>query len=461
MKIEEIGLEFRGGDFGDKRRGERLERIGSVLARDPGLSFPEAMGSEGQLEALYRLLNNDKVSFSSIHGPHTRRTAERCRTHDDVLVLHDTTAMEFNGNRQGLGRIQTSAKGFFLHAGLAVGLDRSPLGVLDADVWVRPERGRRSRDQRRLRKDPSRESLRWWRGVARCEALLGAAGRAVHVMDREGDNYDLFAELGAGSVRHVIRLAHNRNLVGETEKLKTLASKGKCIFKREVRVAGRSRALPYDQRIHPERQAREATLAVSAMSVELRRSNNYAPGSPPSIKVNVVTVTEVDCAPQMEPICWHLVTTEPIETAEQVAFVVDVYRARWTIEEFFKALKTGCQFEKRQLESFHSLSNALALFLPIAARLLALRSAARAAPKATCTALSPRQIQLLRLHTTRSISAHPTNEQVCLALAEFGGHLRSNGPPGWIVLGRALERLLVIELGWIDRQNARGDVIDD
>jgi len=37
----------------------------------------------------------------------------------------------------------------------------------------------------------------------------------------------------------------------------------------------------------------------------------------------------------------------------------------------------------------------------------------------------------------------------------------ANGPPGWIVLGRALERLLVLELGWIDRQNARGDVIDD
>ena len=39
-------------------------------------------------------------------------------------------------------------------------------------------------------------------------------------MDREGDNYDLFAFLQAKSIRHVIRLAHNRNLVGTTEKLK-------------------------------------------------------------------------------------------------------------------------------------------------------------------------------------------------------------------------------------------------
>ena len=35
-------------------------------------------------------------------------------------------------------------------------------------------------------------------------------------------------------------------------------------------------------------------------------------------------------------------TTEPIDTVEQVLRIVDWYRARWVIEEFFKALKTGC-----------------------------------------------------------------------------------------------------------------------
>jgi hypothetical protein len=50
-----------------------------------------------------------------------------------------------------------------------------------------------------------------------------------------------------------------------------------------------------------------------------------------------------------------------------------------------------------------------------------------------------------------------TNEQVAMALAEFGGHCRSNGPPGWMVLGRALERLLLIEIGWNQRTNAIDD----
>ncbi len=36
-----------------------------------------------------------------------------------------------------------------------------------------------------------------------------------------------------------------------------------------------------------------------------------------------------------------------------------------------------------------------------------------------------------------------------LALAALGGHLRSNGPPGWIVLGRAYEKLLILERSWL------------
>jgi Transposase DDE domain len=58
-----------------------------------------------------------------------------------------------------------------------------------------------------------------------------------------------------------------------------------------------------------------------------------------------------------EPIAWYLVTNEPIATLEQVAAVVDAYRARWVVEEFFKALKTGCQIEKRQMESYGALAS--------------------------------------------------------------------------------------------------------
>lgn len=67
------------------------------------------------------------------------------------------------------------------------------------------------------------------------------------------------------------------------------------------------------------RHAREATLNVSAMEVELARSSNFFRGSPPSPKVHVVTVAERNCPEGDEPIAWYLVTNEPIATSEQVA----------------------------------------------------------------------------------------------------------------------------------------------
>jgi Transposase DDE domain len=322
----------------------------------------------------------------------------------------------------------------------------SHLGVLRTETWARTRPPRSDRNQRRVRADPQRESLRWARAVRACEELLGTPTRAIHVMDREGDNYDLFSELQAARARYVIRLANNRKLVGEREKLKQVVERAECLFRREVWVNPRAVGRPHDR--HPARHAREATLAVSAMAVELSRSTNFAPGSPPSLKVNIVAVTELDCPKGDEPIAWYLVTNEPIATAEQVAAVVDAYRARWVVEEFFKALKTGCQIEKRQLESYEALRVALAVFLPIAVRLLALRDAARSEPEAPCVALSARQLQLLRTCSTRPMSATPSNHEAYMALAALGGHLRSNGPPGWIVLGRAYEKLLILEQGW-------------
>jgi hypothetical protein len=49
------------------------------------------------------------------------------------------------------------------------------------------------------------------------------------------------------------------------------------------------------------------------------------------------------------------------------------------------------------------------------------------------------------------------NEEAAMALGELGGHLRSNGPPGWAILGRAMETLLVLERGW----NMHAKAIDD
>ena len=62
-----------------------------------------------------------------------------------------------------------------------------------------------------MRADPGRESLRWGRAVQACDTQLGLQTRAIHGMDREGDSYDLLAELHAAGARYVIRLRQLRS----------------------------------------------------------------------------------------------------------------------------------------------------------------------------------------------------------------------------------------------------------
>ena len=189
-----------------------------------------------------------------------------------------------------------------------------------------------------------------------------------------------------------------------------------------------------------------ATLGFNALPLEILRPEHEHAPLPKSLRLNIIRVFEVDTPADVEPVEWTLITTEPIGTVDEVAAAVDAYRARWMIEEFFKAIKTGCAFERRQLESLHALLNALAVFAPIAWNLLLLRQLGRADDSApVSTVLTPLQLRIL--HKKAKLVEHPTIRQAMLAVAQLGGHIKNNGDPGWIVLGRGYEKLLVLEEG--------------
>ncbi len=46
-----------------------------------------------------------------------------------------------------------------------------------------------------------------------------------------------------------------------------------------------------------------------------------------------------------------------------------------------------------------------------------------------------------------------TASDVLAAIAELGGHVKNNGPPGWQVIGRGYDALLLLELGWRARES--------
>lgn len=441
-------------DFGDKRLSKRLVHLAEQIAKAPDRSFPKAAGSDAALEATYRFLGNETVTPAAVLGPHIRATAYRCANAGAVVVAHDSSEFRFSTEREGLGRIAgDSTHGFLGHFALALAArDRAPLGILGIETVFR-ERGTRTLRHRERRPMEDKESRRWADLVRRADEELGNKVSAVHVMDREADGFELLAALAAESRRFVVRLQFDRaadTALGRGRISDVLRGK-RTLLTREVTLSARSpkpRDPPSRAKKHPYRRERPAVLAVSACSITILRPGHLGARVPERLRLNVVRVHEKHVGRGIEPVEWRLVTSEPIETAEDVAAIVDAYRARWVIEEYFRALKQGCAYEKRQLESKHALLNALAIFTPVAWQLLALRQLSRDdADLAADRVLSPLKLTLLQRHPDVRLRRDPTIRDAMLAIAALGGHIKNNGDPGWLVLGRGYEDLLLLERG--------------
>jgi IS4 transposase len=384
-----------------------------------------------------------------------------------VLVIHDTTENSFTGDqpRTGLTPLGGRRQGFGLHTALAVSAEglRAPLGVVAVAPFTRQPRAADAprRSWRARFANPTKESRRWGAGVAAVRTLFGEEIRAIHVMDREGDSYELFAALLAQRERFVVRLAYDRRVVpgaaGNPQTLSEAVPPTDALFERAFDVAPRrADPRPRARARHPARAGRRATLRFTARRVTIQRPPDVPTTLPATLTLHVVVGWEVAPPADEAPIEWRLITTEPIDTISQVTQIVEWYRTRWLIEEFFKCLKTGCAYEKRQLESLDTLLNALALLIPIAWQLLLLRHLAHEAHTVPATAaLTPRQLAVLRASPAGArLPATPTIRDALIVVARLGGHLRQNGAPGWLVLARGMQTLLIMEAGWAAAQQA-------
>ena len=89
--------------FGDARLTNRLCKVAAALACDPTATLPESCATEADVEGMYRLLNNERVTFDAILAPHHAATAARCGDYPVVRLIHDTTDVMFSGERSDEG----------------------------------------------------------------------------------------------------------------------------------------------------------------------------------------------------------------------------------------------------------------------------------------------------------------------------------------------------------------------
>jgi transposase-like protein/DDE family transposase len=429
--------ELKGVDLGDVRLEVRLRRIAAALEKDPATAFPAAVATVAEREAVYRLLRNERVGMKALLSPHAAQTVVRAKALGErPLVAIDKTSFVFPGEaeREGLERLGKNRHGLDAFCALAISRARRPLGVLALEPLEKAQ-GRSGADD-------------WEVAVEAAASHIEELG-PIYVMDREADAFALFASLIAKSRDFVVRVASDRwvnEYAGAVpEMLRTIAARAPVALTREVKLSRRTavgKALGARRR-HPPRDGRDAQLRIRACSIVLPRPRKLHDSLPESLSIQLVQVVEENPPDGTDPVEWLLFTTLPVGNAEEVAAVIDTYRARWTIEEYFKALKSGCNYEKRQLESRHTLLNALGILAPLAWRLLALRSVADDPTIPVSTVLDADEVHVLRkLSRDIKLNDCPTAAQALYAIARLGGHFPQNGRPGWKVLWTGFQKLL-------------------
>ena len=167
--------EFGRSDLPDGRLRRRLLGLATAWQQLPGLDLPTLFPGEAERGAAYRFLHNSKAAPADILQPHREVLAERCRQQATVLLVQDTTTLNWTRLKdctQGLGPLKersNSARGLFVHATLAFTEGRRPLGVSGLESWARP--------LEEPSEEQEKESARWLRGFE--QALeLGRACRA-------------------------------------------------------------------------------------------------------------------------------------------------------------------------------------------------------------------------------------------------------------------------------------------
>jgi hypothetical protein len=323
-------------------------------------------------------------------------------------------------------------QGFDAFVALGVTSTRAPLGVLGIEA-LPANAGPSGADE-------------WFQSVQGADAAMGALD-PIYVMDREADAYGLFAALQTLGRDFVVRVSTER-LVQEQptaskELLRAVIGRTPVRLERTVRLTRRTGTRkPQDaRRRHPPREGRLAALSIRACPILLPRPPKLSSDLAPTLAVHLVHVREEHPPADSTPVDWLLVTTLPIGDAAAIGTIVDAYRARWTIEEYFKALKSGCAYEQRQLESRAALLNALGVLAPLAWRLLSLRAATDDDAPAR-TVLEPDELDVLRAVSPDSkLPAQPTVAEALAAIARLGGHFPQNGRPGWKILWTGFHKL--------------------
>lgn len=365
-----------------------------------------------------------------------------------VLLVQDTTDFNFAKapKSEDLAGVNELGRSFFAHTSLAVSLKGLPLGLLEQKVWQRPAQVAKKTNAHQNLPIHEKESYKWLAGL---ESSLDLSSELeyITVCDREADVYELFQFAHNRGAKFIVRASKNRRLE-ESGLLFEELERFPVQRRFEIEVASRRGA-----------ESRLAKVELRFGSLKLlppknrTAQNRSFPLAP--LQLQVIEIQEVELPEGTEAIHWILLTNLPVTDAQAAYQILTYYSYRWLVERFHYVLKSGCEFESSQLQTYEALQRFLGLCSAVAWRLLWMTYQARLSPNASCESLlSLSEWQALSTYMTKNPEipkTAPSLREVVRWIGQLGGFIgrKSDGEPGVKVLWRGWEVFQTIHASWL------------
>ncbi|NEO74570.1 IS4 family transposase, partial [Moorena sp. SIO3H5] len=391
----------------------------------------------------------DDMNSSTMLSGHLAETQARAQVNESeyLIAAQDTTYYNYTGQPQmtGLGRIQGKVRGLMQHNVFLLDEQGQPLGLVDQQYWTREGAIDWPSDQK--------ESQKWFNGLdAVNQHAQGSNKRWVVTCDREGDIFEFFKASREPNVDLLVRVYQPRRVevvtAGTVFPLPDVAAQLEEYGQYTIQI---------ERQIDGKRRAVNVTLQLQGATVHIYPRKNLSAALHKTQELSLVVATEVacvevktgdDCFDADNALCWSLLTSLAIETAEDVQRILRFYALRWRIERLHFTLKSGAlNVEKLQFDDVHTLVNALSFYSVVAWHLLGLTYALRQNPEQPAQNMfEADELQLLH-----QLSGQPVDSlrQATLALAKLVGFAPSKTQPlpGVKVLAAALERFCFAKQG--------------
>lgn len=414
------------------------------VRRIAGSAWPRQM-------CFWRFLANPRVTTEQLIEGWSQQTRAAVRGRH-VLAIQDSSDIKFSTTgerRRGLGKVgKGNVFGLILHAMMAIDADTgSCLGLVGGKIWTRSKDVKIPHAKRAL---ADKESHRWLTTAEQAKNVLAQACMITIINDREGDLYAHWARTPEEGVHLLSRLMRDHALV-----------KGGTL-RHAVRHVPYCAKAVIDVPRRVDRPGRKAHLSLRFGAAVLKRPTHTGEKNlPESVALNFVEVVELNPPKGAKPVHWVLLTTHPVASAADAWRVVNWYKQRWIIEQFFRSMKNqGLRLEDSQLATAERLMKLTAIAARAAAIVIQLVQARHGGEELPAEfAFFPEEIDVLTAINTQiqgktELQKNPHHPKTlpwaAWIIARLGGWTgyASHKPPGPITIHNGLKDFQKIVVGW-------------